>query len=595
MDNISVLKCYCLNSQNENNDNIIFYDQYSKKILNIKSNVIVVYDENNNCIKQFNKISLPRELILFISIDIKVNFINILFETQIDQNKLLLINTHTEKINLLSDSFDYLIGMFFIDNNRYDSNKKDFLMIHINKLVYNSMNNECQIKNILTRIYKNVFIKDFSYNNIYKLLLCVRSDELFDFIDLSDPRNYDKYYTRKFSFYKNPHNAKTSIKDKTIYIKSLFGIYNSMDKYTNPQFFLSIIYNQLYFIYLPYLENKIYITQFYSLPNNFINDTVLKIEDSKICTLQIVDNLLIVHDVLGKISYVYDFIRKQLINKGTIIDFPYYKFFTVCGNYLEDNKKNKNHILCKIEFDCQQFVKNYYPNIKNRNLNLFEILQILVVRKNNKKAILDLLFNMINDNFQSLDLIKTFNILKIIPKESKNNKIYDDRIKILITNEEIENNFFQKFLEKDVLTQNQINNIIIYMAYLKNLWLFQRHKKIKNKITSFDEMILSFVKKLDNIYEILYSFDNSYIYYNSNFIFDFIKQNNQFEKFGINLLVKLSAFDEILEYYCEKGNFIEVIHFIEEYHDQIKNINEILSKYKDLIFKNKKKVLKLIK
>ena len=60
MDNISVLKCYCLNSQNENNDNIIFYDQYSKKILNIKSNVIVVYDENNNCIKQFNKISLPK-------------------------------------------------------------------------------------------------------------------------------------------------------------------------------------------------------------------------------------------------------------------------------------------------------------------------------------------------------------------------------------------------------------------------------------------------------------------------------------------------------------------------------------------------------
>ena len=133
------------------------------------------------------------------------------------------------------------------------------------------------------------------------------------------------------------------------------------------------------------------------------------------------------------------------------------------------------------------------------------------------------------------------------------------------------------------------------MAYLKNLWLFQRHKKIKNKITSFDEMILSFVKKLDNIYEILYSFDNSYIYYNSNFIFDFIKQNNQFEKFGINLLVKLSAFDEILEYYCQKGNFNEVIYFIEEYHDQIKNINEILSKYKDLIFKNKKKVLKLIK
>ena len=94
MDKKSVLKCYCLNSQNENNDYIIFYDKYSKKILKIKSKVIIVCDENDNCIKQLkNDISLPRELILFISIDMTVNFINILFEKKIDQNKLLLINT----------------------------------------------------------------------------------------------------------------------------------------------------------------------------------------------------------------------------------------------------------------------------------------------------------------------------------------------------------------------------------------------------------------------------------------------------------------------------------------------------------------------
>ena len=150
-------------------------------------------------------------------------------------------------------------------------------------------------------------------------------------------------------------------------------------------------------------------------------------------------------------------------------------------------------------------------------------------------------------------------------------------------------------LEKDDLTQNQIYNIIIYMAYLKHLWLYQQHKKNKNEISTFDEIILYFVKKLDNIYEILFSFDNSYVFYNSVFIFDFISKNNYLEKFGINLLIRLNAFDEILEYYCQKGNFKEVIYFIEEYHGEIKNIKEILTKYKNLLFNNKKKVLKLIK
>ena len=594
MDKISVLKCNCLNNENENKDNIIFYDQYSKKILKIKSRVIIVCNENNKIIKQINEISLPRELILFISIDYTVNFINILFEKKIDQNKLLLINTEPLTINIVSGSFDYLIGMFFIENNRYDLNKKDFVMIHINKIVYNSMNKNCEITNILTHNYKNVFIKDFSYNNVYKLLLCVRSDEQFDFVDLSDPKNYDKFYTRNFSFYKPVNNSKVVIKEKGIYIKSLFGLYNSMDKYTNPQFFLSIVFNQLYFIYLPYLENKIYITQFHSPPNTFINDTVLNIEESKISTLQFVDNLLIIHDVLGKISYVYDFINTKLVNKGTVKDFPYYKFFTVCGNYIED-KKNQNHFLYKIEFDCEKFLEIYYPNIRNRTLQPHDIIQILLYRNNNKKALLNLIYEMIYDNFQSIHIIKAFNNLKIIEKNSKNNKINEDRKKIYITNDEIENDFFKKFLEKDELKQNQIYNIIIYMSYLKHLWLYQQHKKNKNEISTFDEIILYFVKKLDNIYEILFSFDNSYVFYNSVFIFDFISKNNYLEKFGINLLIRLNAFDEILEYYCQKENFKEVIYFIEEYHGEIKNIKEILTKYKNLLFNNKKKVLKLIK
>ena len=165
---------------------------------------------------------------------------------------------------------------------------------------------------------------------------------------------------------------------------------------------------------------------------------------------------------------------------------------------------------------------------------------------------------------------------------------------MIITSEAIENQFFKLFLQNENLSEDLLNHIINYMAYLKNLWLYKKNK-IKNALSSFDELIITFIKKLDNIYEVLYSFDNSYIYYNSGYIFYLISKNNNFEKFGINLLIKISAYEEVFEYYCKKGNFDEIIYFIEQYHNQIKNNFKVLFKYKNLIVINKKKVLKLLK
>ena len=62
-----------------------------------------------------------------------------------------------------------------------------------------------------------------------------------------------------------------------------------------------MIYNQLFFICLSYEYNKIYTAQFYSLPDNFINESLIDIPPLKVSTLQFIDNLLIIHSFMEKV------------------------------------------------------------------------------------------------------------------------------------------------------------------------------------------------------------------------------------------------------------------------------------------------------
>ena len=593
MENLSALNFKCLNSDN-NKEEIFYYEKYSKNLIKITSNTTEIYNEHNKLIKSLN-LRLPSELILFISIDSNFELMCIFFEKTQGKNKILfinLLNTKNPIITIDYNSYDYVMGIFFIGNNKNDL-KKDYIMIFPNKLVYNTLIRSGTIKYLLTHNFSNYLINDFSYSYQYKYLCCRRSDDLFDFIDLSEPKNYDKICSRTFPFCKKSINSKLSISENSLNIKRTYEVFNSIEKYVNSQFFLQMIYNQLFFICLSYEYNKIYTAQFYSLPDNFINESLIDIPPLKVSTLQFIDNLLIIHSFMEKVSYIYEIPKQRLINKGTITDFPYHKYLIVSGNYLEEKKGNQR-ILYNIEFDCEKFCENSYELIKKGNkLNIIDIAEPLFNRINSQTAVFHLLYRMINDNYKSIDIIKIFKYLRIV-NDKKNSYSFDDKKKMIITSEAIENQFFKLFLQNENLSEDLLNHIINYMAYLKNLWLYKKNK-IKNVLSSFDELIITFIKKLDNVYEVLYSFDNSYIYYNSDYSFYLISKNNNFEKFGINLLIKISAYEEVFEYYCKKGNFNEIIYFIEQYHNQIKNNFKVLFKYKNLIVINKKKVLKLLK
>ena len=204
MENLSALNFKCLNSEN-NKEEIFYYEKYSKNLIKITSNTTEIYNEHNKLIKSLN-LRLPSELILFISIDSNFELMCVFFEKTQGKNKILfinLLNTKNPIIAIDHNSYDYIMGMFFIGNNKNDL-KKDYIMIFPNKLVYNTLIRSGKIKYLLTHNFSNYLINDFSYSYQYKYLCCRRSDDLFDFIDLSEPKNYDKICSRTFLFVKNP-------------------------------------------------------------------------------------------------------------------------------------------------------------------------------------------------------------------------------------------------------------------------------------------------------------------------------------------------------------------------------------------------------
>ena len=73
------LKFTCLNNEDKN-QNIFYYEQYSRKLVKITFDSIEIYKKNREKIKTITNIRIPTELILFISIDSNMELISILFK-----------------------------------------------------------------------------------------------------------------------------------------------------------------------------------------------------------------------------------------------------------------------------------------------------------------------------------------------------------------------------------------------------------------------------------------------------------------------------------------------------------------------------------
>ena len=438
------------NSNNKDEDNILYYDRYSKKIFDVDENGIRVYNGKAKNLKENILINIPKESLISIAVDKELKYLLCLL---IDNKKkkdsknikmnLLSINIAKKKLlNKIEDDFRYFLGMFFVgkilnlknlDINSNANNFYDFCTIHCDRVNFYGIerkgNGDEYIKKLATiNMTGNILITNFSFDYMHKILFLVKSDFSISFLILTNRKTYKNSINPKLN-YLNTVMTKSSFKGTFRKVgdeqkKIVKENFDNFDKYIQTHFYLETIYNELYLICLCYEDNKIYL---HKLEN--LNDlgTYTKIEYSKhshFSALQVIDNLIIVHNFLTKIIVVIDIKSKIQIISTFYFNFPYQNNLHINGEILEERKvftKNKLITVCGGNLYNIKFNEKIYYEIaenelrekrekkkveqKNRmimgvkhDMNIYDILMNILHRKGTNNLILNILYKIILKN-----------------------------------------------------------------------------------------------------------------------------------------------------------------------------------------------------
>ena len=431
-----------IDNEKNNTESLFYYDKYSKKIFDVNENGIKIYNRKAKNLKTNILINLPKESLLSIITDKSLKYLVCLLINKqgedIYKTKLILINTLERKFfDKIEDNFYYILGMFFIgkinnfinfDNNNNPNELNDFCVVHCDKIVFygietkNNGEEHC-IKLSTINTTGSILIKDFSYDYKHKILSIVKTDLSISFLILTNRKNYKNMITPKIGYIK-------TLKEKV----SLMGMFrkvsddqkrgikahfDNLDKYTETQFYLETIYNYLYLICLCYEDNKIYI---HKLENLNTIGTIFNIDYTQhahCSALQVIDNLIIVHNFLTKLIVVIDIKSKSPILKIFKVNFPYQNNLHINGEILEERKIfNKKRIisvyggtLYNLNFNGKvydqltdndfQKRKNKKKELKEKNIkkekeiNRYDVLVNLLHRKGTNNLIINILYRLI--------------------------------------------------------------------------------------------------------------------------------------------------------------------------------------------------------
>ena len=431
-----------IDNEKNNTESLFYYDKYSKKIFDVNENGIKIYNRKAKNLKANILINLPKESLLSIITDKSLKYLVCLLINKqgedIYKTKLILINSLERKFfDKIEDNFYYILGMFFIgkinnfinfDNNNNPNELNDFCVVHCDKIVFYGIetknNGEEHCKKLSTiNTTGSILIKDFSYDYKHKILCIVKTDLSISFLILTNRKNYKNMITPKIGYIKTL-KEKVSLmgmfrkvsEDQKRGIKSHF---DNLDKYTETQFYLETIYNYLYLICLCYEDNKIYI---HKLENLNTIGTIFNIDYTQhahCSALQVIDNLIIVHNFLTKLIVVIDIKSKSPILKIFKVNFPYQNNLHINGEILEERKIfNKKRIisvyggtLYNLNFNGKvydqltdndfQKRKNKKKELKEKNIkkekeiNRYDVLVNLLHRKGTNNLIINILYRLI--------------------------------------------------------------------------------------------------------------------------------------------------------------------------------------------------------
>ena len=333
--------------------------------------------------------------------------------------------------------------------------------------------------------------------------------------------------------------------------------------YNKSQYYFKSIYNKLYLIYLSYEDKILYIKKIKNLYKLNDSKNLIKInlmEYSNNSTLQIVNNIILIHNFSKKKTLVldlklknknyneikdyikindfnYDLTKVQLIIKGSLFELidinGIKRIFSIklnLENYLNNFEENKQYL--------------YIPNMLNKNNT-----KNFVINKI-KNILIDYIIsnkNNYNDDICIIEkILYIFNQLIIIEKkiEKTANNLINFNINQLKIDEIFLSHFYLLKKQKNKLTQYEIFNIIFKESFNLNIDNFTQ-----NNILNYLIILIIFYQKLvENNIKILPLFEN--IFFNI-----FIKLENNYKIKLINIISNIFIFsDEISLYLIENAH-----------------------------------------
>jgi hypothetical protein len=223
----------------------------------------------------------------------------------LDNKMTLIINLRSEKVSdILHYDFSNILGMFFITNQSGSNQVQEelkFCLVLSTKIVYFKI---CCFPNESIQEVKTVKINQTSnylYNSRFMILAIEKSEKHFELFNLSN----EKFYSKTHAF----HLQNKTIPKPNSSLTKFFGIFNKKNPkqesekidlvkesiYKKTQYYLETIYKKLYFICLNYEDAEI---QIYEIESLVLIKKVkgISFDSSQICTLQFVDNLILLHN-----------------------------------------------------------------------------------------------------------------------------------------------------------------------------------------------------------------------------------------------------------------------------------------------------------
>ena len=682
---VTLEKNKSIESENKENDyddmeSIFYFDRYSRKIFDVNINGIKIYNRKAKNLKANILINIPKESLLSIAIDKQLKYLICLLinkqeDKDIYKNKIILINTLENKFfDKIEDNFPYMLGMFFIGkiNNLiyFDNNNQnelyDFCIVNCDQVLFYGIEKKSNGEEYCKKLSNinssgNVLIKDFCYDYKHKILCLVKTDLSISFLILTNRKNYKNIITPKIGYIKTLKEKITLTgmfrkvsEDQKRAIKAHF---DNLDKYTETQYFVETIYNSLYLICLCYENNKIYIHKLENLNNIKASFSVDYTQHSHFSSLQVIDNLIIVHNFLTRFIVVIDIKSKIPILRSFKVNFPYHNNLHINGEILEERKVfNKKRLitvyggtLYNINFNGKVYdeltdsdfkkrkekksISKYKKIKKDEEMNRYDVLVNLLHRKGTNNLILNILYRLIlNDDEKPMYIIQFFKELidldnqtkekveiisdkKLAKKELSDSNIpyevpkpfniilakknYIKQIDILI-------NLFDKFIKNDEINnkgmdENLVLRIIFYMSQFYNQIIIQK-MEVK---PCFHSIMLKYAKLLKHKEKLIPLIIHKNIPDSpeiGQYLLELSMNKNdihwrEFENLGFKILGKLKKHEIILNFLLKKGKFVKAINYMNEIfsHLTYQEIECLFKNNKDIIEQNEELILNYLK